>query len=105
MENQPPQIPPAPTAPYQQPAPVTPPPQSGVSPEKAKAKKRFFVWLIIWLCAWPVSFITAILGSRIFGGIEALETIFNLISLLLGLYGFIGWIPVLIVGIIWGTKK
>jgi len=90
--------------------PLTPPEPLGVtqpvapSSDKLKARNRFLVWLFIWLAVLPGAVIIQLLWRAI-AGVDGPTTLVNLLTLLMSVYGFLGWIPALILGIIWGNKK
>jgi hypothetical protein len=101
MENEVPQAPPQ----------VTPP--VGHSPEWYKARKLFIIALVVWLVSLPLAAVVQVIVRASLGSSTGTEssvgdiitTIVNITSLLMGLFGFIGWIPVLILGISWSNKK
>lgn len=75
-----------------------------------KEKKWFIISLIVWLGALPFTAIAQIIirflltGSSS-NGAEATQAIVNIFSILLGLYGLLGWIPTVVLLIMWQSKK
>jgi hypothetical protein len=78
--------------------------------EKQKFKMRFYISLVVWLCALPAAFIVQLILRFILsviglGDSEALTTIINIASVLAGFYGILGWIPTAILFFMWQSKK
>jgi hypothetical protein len=74
-----------------------------------KTKKLFLILLVTWLLVLPLMLVLQIAvrfsasGSGEIG--NTVVTVVNIVSLIGGVYGVLGWIPVLIVGIIWAGQK
>lgn len=86
-----------------------------------KAKRSFFIWLIIWLLSWPTLIFLQIIfrfwinqsaSENVISNTNdfnlpandnhsAIRGFINLISLFMGLFGMLGWIVVLIKGLKW----
>lgn len=82
------------------------------TPAAKKAKKIFLTWLIVWLGAWPLAFAMQLVLRALFSTLSpdmavnvdlGTETtgplivrVVSIISNLLGLYLFVGWVPALI---------
>lgn len=75
------------------------------SAEWFKARKRFFIALVTWLLSLPLAVMVSLIVRVLFGVDGVIVTLSNLLSLLLGLYAFLGWVIVLVLGITWGNKK
>lgn len=81
-----------------------------VASANSKMKKIFYALLILWLVSLPFAvvfqFVYRMVIVRAGEGIGPAGVIINLISLVLGLVGVLGWIPVLVTGIMaWGHKR
>ncbi len=104
---------PASASPISEPAeaPARPQVLSEHSPDWFKARKLFFVVLAIWLVSLPaISILQFIVQFVLSGGNEGQATeiikfVVNVVSLIGGIFGVLGWIPVLILGIMWSKKK
>lgn len=75
-----------------------------------KSKKWFIASLIIWLAALPVTVIVQmilrfLLSGSADGSADIVQAFINIFSILLGIYGLLGWIPVIILLVIWQSKK
>lgn len=59
--------------------------------------------LVIWLCSWPLSFVITVLARLVFANsddsVNLINAGVNVLSILLGIYGLMGWVPVLIVAL------
>lgn len=88
---------------FQQPAtadqPITNPYQPA-APQQPSSKKWIF-WLVLWLGALPLSITISVIARFIFArtndvSAASVPAELNIITLLLGLYAFVGWIPMLV---------
>jgi len=62
-------------------------------------KKRATIFLVIWLSILPLALILQTIIGFVTAQVpdaQAIETIINILSFLMGIYFFIGWIPVVI---------
>lgn len=85
----------SPVSPYQQPAA----PYRSAPPQPSS--KKWVFWLVIWLAALPLGGVIAFVARFIFAqtsdaSAAGVPAEVNIITLLLGLYGFLGWIPMLV---------
>ncbi len=66
----------------------------------AKAKTQLVVWLIVWLGALPLSLVLeSVLRAISPGGNNSFTAAVNIIAILLGVWFFVGWVPVVITGL------
>lgn len=75
-----------------------------------KAKKWFIISLIAWLIALPLlillqTIVRFTLTESTSDGPETIQAFINIVSLLLGFFSFLGWIPTLVFLIVWQSKK
>ncbi len=84
----------------QSPAPVASNQQPAPAPAPVKTKSHaYIIWLVLWLSALPAS-IAISLSARLLLGNSApdgLMLVVNILTILLGLYAFVGWVPFVIV--------
>lgn len=79
--------------------------QFGVPPQPTTVapKKKSHAWLVllfVWLCAIPVSLVVSFLSGFVFSDANnALTKMADIVSVLLNIYGILGWIPVVIVAV------
>lgn len=90
------------------------------SPEWYKAKRLLTVLLVLWLAAIPLSVVLQVVVRFALAHTNAIpsdptaptlpktspvQVLNNILSILLGLYGLLGWIPVLITYSSWKKKS
>lgn len=76
--------------------------------DKQKLKKLFIVSLVLWLAALPLVALFQIILRFILNGIgspDAVIAVVNIVSILIGLYGLLGWIPTTVIFIMYLNKK
>lgn len=79
------------------------PQQAQAAPASNPSKSHWVKWLVFWLVSWPLGVVIELLARLLHLHAPAI-TIVNIISILLGMYGFIGWIP-MVISIVRGHKK
>jgi len=59
-------------------------------------RSKWLPYLIFWLAAFPVAFVVSI-TTRNLDLPDALRALINIVSLLIGVYGLLGWLPLVFV--------
>lgn len=79
----------------QSPQPPIQTPQPMLTP---KSSKPWVKWLILWLCAFPLAFLLGLVIQFLFqfGSRNPIKVLLSLVSVLAGMYGVLGWIPLVI---------
>lgn len=92
--------------------PETPPPAAAPaappSPEYAKAKRQLIALVIIVACALPAAIVLGVANRFVdqqVDGPSIVTTLINILILLLGMFAFLGWIPVIIMAVRLEKKK
>jgi hypothetical protein len=102
MDNQPPNQPPVQEGEVLPPGAQTQPPVSPVGATSGAKKPFPTLWLVLWLAAWPTALVLSVFTRFMLGG--DIAPIFNIFTILIGLYGVVGWIPFVIVLIARNSK-